>query len=269
MIFACAFSAPLQAANENSSSHSRKDIMPYYASAEEQRYASVKAQLEAADKVPSVKESLLSGLKSAVGFLHKRTPQRGDPKTTFSQSENRMHSPRHTPPPPPPPLEPDPAPAPTPDPVPAPSPEPKPTPEPAPSLLDLTQWTVANQYLSGTYELSVYFKQAEDGLYDVVLVVYDTVTGQVLHATGYRTETVYTLPDRTGLTLVITSTNEDGSRMEKYALFTAENQSWNDVKMWVEIFYGSTGAFLSATIKTIEELELDTLVLPPLESIQQ
>ena len=290
LVFTFALSVtPVQA--KVKSSTTSKSKMSHYASPAEQRYLSAVAHLEAADKGPSLLEllrDLLGGDHGNAKDKDRDEPQRGDPKTDFSRSENRFHSlrqhpcPSPTPPPNPEPLptpapapvpEPDPAPdpKPLPDPDPVPDPEPVPSPEPIPStppVLDLTQWTLANQYLSGTNELSVYFKQAEDGLYDVVLVVYDTLTGQPLQATGYRTETIYTMPDRTGLTLVITSTQEDGSRMEKYGLLVTENQNWDDVRLWVEIFYDPMGMFQSATIKTVEDLMLESLVLPPLESIR-
>ncbi len=250
-----------------------QDKMPASGSSFEQRYGEVKDELDQEDKKdnPSLKEKVsqaAENLKQAILDLTRGDPktdfdqrenrghldlQHGDPKTTFNQSENRMHSPRFAPQPPP---DPDP------------TPEPTPEPEPSPEVLDLTTWTIANTYLSGTYKLSVYFQSVGDGLYDVVLVVYDTVTGDAIQATGYRTENVYEMPDRTGLTLVLVTTQADGSKVEKYGLFTEEVTQWSDVTMWVEVYYDPYGNFQYAVIKTIETIPLDTLALPSLDAIQ-
>lgn len=168
-----------------------EDRPSFYQSSAEQKYQEVKDALNKADKKENgpIKDKALEKIGQAlslIGDISRGDPktdfnqsenrghrdiQNGDPKTTFNQSENRMHSPRFTPPPPP-------------DPDPTPDPTPVPDPTPSPDVLDLTTWTLANSYVSGTYELSVYFTPVGEGLYDVILIVYDTTTGEAIQATG-------------------------------------------------------------------------------------
>lgn len=175
---------------------------------------------------------------------------RGDPKTNYDQSENRLHSAvqraRLLPPPPPPP------------------PPSEPPPPPPPSyLVDLYNWVVSQQTQSSSGWQTLYTPTSSSD-YDAILVVYDTTTLEPTSITGYITELVTTFPSLEGTLLVFKTTAPDGSVVELYGFVTADMTSIADVTDWIEVRYDAAGQFVDATIRTAESLPLDSINIPSL-----
>lgn len=187
-----AFSA---AAKEHGHSKEKR-VMPVAAGGQFEEAQSFKKALDESLKGPSLKEQLVDALKDMAGLVRppkkvenekKAEPQRGDPKTSFSRSENKLHSARHAPPP-----------------------------AGTPSY-DVTNYLSWSAVETETTVMRTYRYDDETSPFDTVNVTYDKTTGAVVSAFGFKSSFLSELPDLSLMALVSTAYALDGSlKMQAY-----------------------------------------------------
>lgn len=167
---------------------------------------------------------------------------RGDPKTTFDQSENRYHSQKqvqkdqeNNPP----------------DDTTVEEDTTTETPEQTPQItLDLTGWTIGSQGSSHT-DYSVTYLNGGTG--EQAIVIYDLTTGTVKSVTLQTTVTTTTTPDLSSLEYQWSFTKEDGTTVELYK--TGQDSAI--------LYYDANGNLIKAVVTTVEEISLDSVTIPP------
>lgn len=202
-------------------------------------HVEAKKFLEESTKGPSIKDSVVeewNALKRRLEKLAEREEsERGDPKTGYSKSENRSHS--------------------------------RSAKSPSFRLnlnkpVDLSNWSSASSmYTDGTRITVYYYSPTASNPYNQVKVVYDSMTMEMLSATGYKImESGSTTPDLTGMDLVSSVYRSDGSlAIERY------ESTPNEVGTFTQttVNYDSLGNVSSFTKVLVQPLDLKKIKTLP------
>lgn len=181
--------------------------------------------------------------KSRYG-IHKNEGPNGDPKTDYHRSENKYHSPVHRP---------------------ADPPTDPPTDPPADTVIDLTTWPVANQFISSSGLLYTYYVPPEgsEETYDYIVVVVQSDSQDFVEAESVTTTIVSEMPSLEGLTLVSSTQSSDGSKIDTYLLLASPTDDWSTATKRVKVFYDPFGSFIEAEIRETKTLSIDDILLVP------
>lgn len=204
-------------ANERAKGNS-ETLMPVTGSPNDAGYEAAKNAIEESLKAPKGP----SPLELAGAFFLRNsqdagrvTPQKGDPKTSFSQSENKQHakgkSGTHTG-----------------------SPQ---------RMYNLSNWISNSTTYEGSNVITYYFYDPNsNNPYNVVKVVVDSSVNEVLSITGYKTTVTQRTvqPDLTGSTLTFSAYRSDGSLA--YELYSTTPDS-DGVFTETKLQYDTTGTY--------------------------
>ena len=234
------FCAPVALAKQTTpleKNNSKSDQkMPASVAHEMKGYEETKKALDEESKQPSLKEKaskIVDAVKTTVVAVlekAKQSSQRGDPKTDYSQSENRQHSSKAH------------------------------EAKKHPRKLDLSTPAVSHFFVSETTVQANYSYDPADP-YEMVIVIYDAVTKRPLSATGYIPTMLDTLPDLSSMTLVSSAVRSDGTlASQRYQTFPDATGAYTQVSLT----YDETGALTSIVQTFVQPLNLKKVKLPEL-----
>jgi hypothetical protein len=225
--YAALSAAPSAYAKSENASPKAAAVMPALPVQGMQGHESAKKAIEQAEFDASFKGQVVATTNQAAAAMRQLLKRAevgpGDPKTTFTRSENRMHSPRF-----------------------------------APKTVEaVAGWTpTAENTDPVTGNLVVQYEPPPDSTSaaDYIVVEYSPA-GEPVKATSFTTVVSSTMPDMSSMTLVLTDVLASGEVIETYG-YPVVGEDLSGVTKWTVLFYDADGNF-SKAIGT----QLDTLIL--------